>query len=95
MKITWLTDDTIRVEAVFKDFDGTLFTPDSHSIIFTDSAGSARGTVTAPTLVGTGTARTDYITPAAGPKGVWKVSWKALSGSYPVREIGYFTVAEG
>jgi uncharacterized protein YfaS (alpha-2-macroglobulin family) len=95
MKITWVTDDTVRVEAVITDFDGTLLTPTSHSIIFYNPSGSAVGTTTTPTNDGTGTYRYDYVIGTAAPKGIWKISWKILSGTYPARETINFNVAEG
>jgi len=98
MKITWLIDDTIRVQATCYDFDAALFDPDSHQIIVTNPAGSAMGTYTQGSTgfgtVGTGTFRYDYVIPSDGVAGIWKVSWKALSGTYPAREIANFMVAK-
>ena len=95
MEITWLTDDTIRVQAVLKDFDGSLLTPSSQEVIIYNPLGVAQGTFGSPTLDGTGTYRIDYGIQSDGQKGNWKVSWKALAGTYPAREVKYFEVAEG
>jgi uncharacterized protein YfaS (alpha-2-macroglobulin family) len=100
MEITWLTDDTVRVSAVIRDFpevgetEGDLLDPTSNTVIFYDPDGVAQGTPTAGS-VGQGTYNADFIIPSDALTGQWKVSWKCLFGSYPAREILYFEVAEG
>lgn len=94
LNITWLRDDTIRVECVCKNFAGALYDPDSHVVIMYDPSGTNMGTLST-SKTGTGTYTADYSIPAAGTAGNWKVSWKALSGTVPAREIIYFKVAEG
>jgi hypothetical protein len=95
MRVTWLTDDSIRVQAVTTDFDGDLYEPDNHLIVITDPLGSVRGSITSVDTVGTGTYKVDYCIPEDAEIGSWKISWKALVGTVPAREIAYFEVAEG
>jgi len=95
MQVTWLTDDTARIQAITKDFDENLYDPSSHEVKIYDPTGLARGTISSVGSLGTGTYYYDYPVPSAGPAGVWKVSWKVLSGTYPAREIINFMVSEG
>ena len=94
MEVTWLTDDTVRVQAVIKDFDGTLLDPTSNEVIVYAPSGANMGTLSA-TQRGSGTYSADYVIPVASVSGVWKISWKALSGTFPAREVIDFIVAEG
>lgn len=88
-KVTFLTDDTVRVEATIKDFSGALTNPTSNTVIVSDPAGTIMGTLSAVSA-GTGLFTADYVVPAGGTAGVWSCSWKALFGAYPVREkIGF------
>jgi len=94
LKITYLTDDTVRIQATITDFDGTLLDPDSDVVVIYDPAGTNMGTIDTSN-VGTGTYTADYSVPSSGTAGFWKVSWKVLSGTWPAREIAYFHVSEG
>jgi hypothetical protein len=94
MSITWVTDDTVRVENVITDFDDSLLDPDSNTVVFYDPFGANMGTVSA-VKVGAGTYYADYAIPAAGTVGTWRCSWKALVGTYPARESLTFQVCEG
>jgi len=94
LEITYLTDDTVRIQATITDFDGALLDPTSDTVVIYDPSGTNMGTYTT-TQVGTGTYRVDYGIPSSGTAGFWKVSWKILSGTYPAREIAYFHVGEG
>ncbi len=94
LQITYVRDDTVRVQAIIKDLDGDLTDPTSNTIIVYDPSGTNMGTVSA-SRGGTGTYTADYIIPAAGTAGVWKISWKTLAGTWPARETIDFLVAEG
>jgi len=94
MEITYLTDDTVRIQYISYDFDGSLMTPTSDELVIYDPSGTNMGTHTT-TNDGTGTYRADYYIPSDGTAGQWKVSCKVLSGTWPAREIGYFQVCEG
>ena len=93
LRITYLRDDTVRVQAIIKDFDGALYDPDENIVVVYDPVGTNMGSLTAA-AAGSGTYTADYIIPGAGTAGMWKISWKALSGSYPARETIYFLVGE-
>jgi uncharacterized protein YfaS (alpha-2-macroglobulin family) len=93
LKITWIRDDTVRVQAVLTDFDGTLLTPTSDAVVFYDPVGTNMGTVTTA-QAGTGTYTADYSIPSGGTAGIWKVSWKILSGTWPSREVIHFHVGD-
>jgi len=103
MKITWLTDDTIRVCATFYDYDGTtLVNPPTQQLIYYDPTGLARGTASHGTMnpgsISLGYWCNDFAIPAAGPIGDWKLSWRityvAGGGTFPVREVVFFKVTE-
>ena len=94
LKITWIRDDTIRVQAVITDFDGSLLDSTSDAIVVYDPVGTNMGTVTSA-HAGTGTYTADYSVPSGGTAGIWKVSWKILAGTWPSRETVNFHVAEG
>ncbi len=93
LRITYLRDDTIRVQAVIKDFDSVLIDPDSNTVIVYDPVGTNMGTIPA-SKAGTGTYTADYAIPADGTAGVWRLSWKALNGTWPARESINFLVGE-
>ena len=97
LKLTWLTDDTVRIQTLTYDFDEALFEPTTHVVKIYDPTGSLRGSIVPPNIgtTGTGTYYYDYVIPSDAPAGVWKTSWKVLSGTYPAREIIHFKVAEG
>ncbi len=89
-QITFLRDDTIRIQAVLRDFDGNLFDPDTNTVVVYDPMGTNMGTKSV-TRVGAGTYYADYSIPSGGTAGVWTCDWKALAGSFPTREkIGFF-----
>ncbi|GAH11010.1 unnamed protein product [marine sediment metagenome] len=101
MKVTWLTDDTIRACATFRDYADEITDPPTQLIIYYDPEGLARGTASHGTMnpgsISLGHWCNDFVIPVAGPTGDWKLSWRvtytAGGGTFPVREIAYFKVA--
>ncbi len=95
MTVTWLRDDTIRVTAEILDYDSNAIVPDSNTVVVYDPFGTVMGTLSVSTNGGSNLFKADYIIPAAGTIGEWKVSWKSMFGTYPAREAVYFMVGEG
>ncbi len=101
LKVTWLTDDTIRACATFYDYEETLVNPPTQELIYYDPEGLARGTASHSTMnpgsISLGHWCNDFPIPIAGPIGDWKLSWRATytagGGTFPIREIAYFKVA--
>ncbi|GAH62619.1 unnamed protein product [marine sediment metagenome] len=102
MKVTWLTDDTIRACATFRDYEEELTDPPTQLITYYDPEGLAHGTASHGTMnpgsISLGHWCNDFPIPAAGPTGDWKLSWRvtytAGGGTFPVREIAHFKVAD-
>ena len=102
MKVTWVTDDTVRACATFYDYADDLTDPVTQLLTYYDPTGLARGTASHGTMnpgsISLGYWCNDFAIPAAGPIGDWKLSWRityvAYGGTFPVREVAFFKVAE-
>ncbi len=86
--------DTFGLKATFTGEDGSLLDPDSQEIKIYDSSGNLMDTITDPSKVSTGVWKFYWNLPDAGPLGEWKVTWKAVSGTYTEREHFYFEVKQ-
>ncbi|MCP8308678.1 MAG: hypothetical protein H3Z53_03090 [archaeon] len=87
----YIRGEVIRLEATFKDFDGTLIDADSIQLKIYDAKGTLKATVT-PTKSATGKYYYDYSIPSDGETGVWKGEWKATKGSVDSIERVYWEV---
>ena len=67
LKITWIRDNTIRVQAVITNFNGSLLNSTSNAIVVYDPVGTNMGTVTSA-HAGTGTYTANYSVPSAEPR---------------------------
>lgn len=102
MKVTWLTDDTVRACATFYDYEGNLNDPPTQLVIYYDPEDIARGTASHGTMnpgsISLGHWCNDFVIPVTGPTGDWKLSWRvtyvAGGGTFPIREIAYFKVTD-
>ena len=85
--------DAVRIKTTWKDFNGTLVDPASHSLnIYNPSGVLVVGPVTNPTKLETGIYYYEYDTASDAPLGAWKYVWTAKIGGLDETVAGGFNI---
>ena len=88
---------TVRIKNTLTDYDGSPLTPDSQEVRIYDTDGievdyGDTNEYFTPDLESEGVYFIDYIIPADGKVGKWKVNWKAIKELEPNIDTFTFVV---
>jgi uncharacterized protein YfaS (alpha-2-macroglobulin family) len=92
--MTIFLGETIRIKCTMKDYDGSLFTPDSQEVKIYDPNGVLKETNISPILESEGVYHINYTIGENETVGDWKCIWKATKNDLISIEECAFNVRE-
>ncbi len=93
--MSYLRNDTIRLEAEIRDFDNNLVDPPNVEVNIYKPDGSPAEDPITPSRESEGHYYVDYAIPETADEGPWRAEWSCMIQSKPHREVAYFSVTSG
>jgi len=90
--MTIFLGETVRIQNVMKDFDGSPLNPDSQEVKIYDPTGVLKATYTSPVKEADGIYHVDHTTSESDVAGKWTCVWKVVANNITSIEIYTFQV---